>query len=109
MFAGFHQEPAGPVALALDVAGNEVVAAAKAGPLEATVSAHVAAPVLHALKLRNVIGALRGTDPELKAEYVVVTAHYDHLGVRGAGEGDHIFNGANDDASGTASSRKARA
>jgi Zn-dependent M28 family amino/carboxypeptidase len=32
-----------------------------------------------------------------------VTAHYDHLGVRGTGPGDHIFNGANDDASGTAS------
>jgi Zn-dependent M28 family amino/carboxypeptidase len=34
---------------------------------------------------------------------VLVTAHYDHLGIRGTGEGDHIFNGANDDASGTAS------
>src|SRR5204862_3146779 len=35
--------------------------------------------------------------------YVLITAHYDHLGVRGSGPGDHIFNGANDDASGTAS------
>jgi len=33
----------------------------------------------------------------------VLTAHYDHLGVRGTGEGDHIYNGANDDASGTSS------
>jgi Zn-dependent M28 family amino/carboxypeptidase len=58
---------------------------------------------VQALKLRNVIGVLRGTDPALKGEYVILTAHYDHLGVRGAGEGDHIFNGANDDASGTSS------
>ena len=34
---------------------------------------------------------------------MLITAHYDHLGVRGTGPGDHIFNGANDDASGTAS------
>jgi len=33
----------------------------------------------------------------------VLTGHYDHLGVRGTGEGDHIYNGANDDASGTSS------
>jgi hypothetical protein len=51
---------------------------------------------------RNVIGLLRGSDPQLADTYVVLTAHYDHLGVRAAGEGDRIFNGANDDASGVA-------
>ena len=55
------------------------------------------------IKLRNVIGVLRGSDPALKDTYLVLTAHYDHLGVRGSGDGDHIFNGANDDASGTSS------
>jgi Zn-dependent M28 family amino/carboxypeptidase len=50
-----------------------------------------------------VIGVLRGSDPALKDTYLVLTAHYDHLGVRGTGEGDHIYNGANDDASGTSS------
>jgi Zn-dependent M28 family amino/carboxypeptidase len=55
------------------------------------------------VKLRNVIGVLRGSDPALKDTYLVLTAHYDHLGVRGTGEGDHIYNGANDDASGTSS------
>jgi Zn-dependent M28 family amino/carboxypeptidase len=55
------------------------------------------------LKLRNVAGILRGSDPALKDTYLVMTAHYDHLGVRAAGDGDRIFNGANDDASGTAS------
>jgi Zn-dependent M28 family amino/carboxypeptidase len=55
------------------------------------------------VKLRNVVGVLRGSDPVLKDTYVLLTAHYDHLGVRGTGPGDHIYNGANDDASGTAS------
>ena len=55
------------------------------------------------MKLRNVVGVLRGTDPQLKDTYVMVTGHYDHLGVRPNAQGDAIFNGANDDASGTAS------
>jgi hypothetical protein len=69
----------------------------------AKVSAHIAAPKMETAKARNVVGLLRGSDPVLKETYVIVTGHYDHLGVRGSGEGDHIFNGANDDASGTSS------
>lgn len=76
--------------------------AAKPGPLEATVSARIAAPEVTPVKLHNVIGLLRGSDPALRDTYVLVTAHYDHLGIRGTGPGDHIYNGANDDASGTA-------
>ena len=68
-----------------------------------TVSAHIAAPKVEAVRLRNVVGILRGSDAALRDTYVVLTAHYDHLGVRGTGPGDHIYNGANDDASGTAS------
>ena len=49
------------------------------------------------------IGVLRGSGPVLKDKYLILSAHYDHLGVRAAGEGDRIFNGADDDASGTAS------
>ncbi len=52
-------------------------------------------------KVRNVIGVLRGSDPKLKDTYVLVTAHYDHVGMKPEGEGDRIFNGANDDGSGT--------
>jgi Zn-dependent M28 family amino/carboxypeptidase len=52
--------------------------------------------------LRNVVGLLRGSDPVLRESYVVVSAHYDHVGVRPAGEGDSIYNGANDNASGVA-------
>lgn len=57
-----------------------------------------AAPV----KVRNVAGILRGSDPVLKDSYILVTAHYDHLGVK-SGAGDQIYNGANDDGSGTVS------
>jgi hypothetical protein len=55
------------------------------------------------IKIRNVIGLLRGSDPVLKDSYVLVTAHYDHIGVRQGMDGDNIFNGANDDGSGTVS------
>jgi Zn-dependent M28 family amino/carboxypeptidase len=55
------------------------------------------------VQLRNVIGLLRGSDPALKDTYVLLTAHYDHLGMRPEGPGDRIFNGANDDGSGTVS------
>jgi len=51
---------------------------------------------------RNVAGILRGSDPRLKDTYVILSSHYDHLGLAQSGD-DRIFNGANDDASGTAS------
>lgn len=47
----------------------------------------------------NVLGYLEGADK--KNELVVITAHYDHIGKRSAGEGDLINNGADDDGSGT--------
>ena len=49
----------------------------------------------------NVVGMLKGVDPKLNDTYILVTAHYDHLGMRTQGEGDLIYNGANDDGSGT--------
>ncbi len=49
----------------------------------------------------NVVGILEGTDPKLKNEYVVLGAHYDHLGIVNPENGDDIANGANDNASGT--------
>jgi len=49
----------------------------------------------------NVVGVLEGTDPKLKNEYVVVGAHYDHIGMLAPENGDAIANGANDNASGT--------
>jgi len=49
----------------------------------------------------NVVGILEGSDPLLKDEYIVYSAHMDHVGFRGGVEGDSIWNGADDDASGT--------
>ena len=51
------------------------------------------------LDLFNVIGVLEGKSK--KDEFVVISAHYDHLGVKKEGTGDLIYNGADDDASGT--------
>lgn len=57
---------------------------------------------------RNVGGILEGADPELKDEYIILTAHFDHVGVGAQGGGayspqDSIFNGARDNAFGTIS------
>jgi len=51
---------------------------------------------------RNVVAKLEGSDPALRDEYVVYTAHWDHLGKDESLEGDQIYNGAVDNASGTA-------
>ena len=76
-----------------------------AGPSPATtVALHLDEPVKRPIRPRNVVGLLRGSDPALGATVAMVTAHYDHIGVRGpAGAGDRIYNGANDDGSGTVS------
>jgi len=51
----------------------------------------------------NVAGILRGSDPKLRNEYVVMSAHLDHIGVGQPINGDSIYNGAMDNASGVAS------
>jgi Zn-dependent M28 family amino/carboxypeptidase len=50
----------------------------------------------------NVLGSVPGSDPKLGAEAVIFTAHYDHLGIGPAENGDAIYNGAADNASGVA-------
>jgi hypothetical protein len=79
----------------------ELAAFLKENP-DARLSVHMAASVDRPVKVRNVVGLLRGSDPQLKETYVMLTAHYDHLGTRTTGD-DKIFNGANDDGSGTVS------
>ena len=54
------------------------------------------------LHAQNVVGILEGSDPKLKDEAIVYSAHYDHLGVGVPVDGDNIYNGALDNASGTA-------
>jgi Zn-dependent M28 family amino/carboxypeptidase len=58
---------------------------------------------LRSFKSHNVIGKLEGSDPKLRDEYVIYTAHWDHLGRHPELQGDQIFNGAIDNASGVAS------
>jgi Zn-dependent M28 family amino/carboxypeptidase len=69
--------------------------------LPVEVNAHVESAV-RPFESRNVVGIVEGSDPKLKQEAVVFTGHYDHLGYRPEMTGDNIYNGANDNASGTA-------
>jgi Zn-dependent M28 family amino/carboxypeptidase len=57
---------------------------------------------LREVKSRNIVARLEGSDPVLKNETVIYTAHWDHLGRDPALAGDQIFNGAADNASGVA-------
>lgn len=52
---------------------------------------------------RNVIGEIKGNDPDLMDQYLIFTAHYDHLGISNPVEGDSINNGALDNAAGVSS------
>jgi Zn-dependent M28 family amino/carboxypeptidase len=55
------------------------------------------------IKSNNVVGKIEGSDPKLKDQYVIYTAHWDHLGIGVPNaKGDKIYNGAQDNASGTA-------
>ena len=72
------------------------------GPLHRRIRATVASRV-RPVASPNVVAALPGTDPSLRNEYVVLTAHLDHLGVGHPVDGDSVFNGAMDNAAGVAS------
>lgn len=70
---------------------------------------HVTTEVIfEKIETYNIIGLIEGTDPQLKNEYVVIGAHYDHLGMGGPGSGSRnpdtvaVHNGADDNASGVA-------
>ena len=65
---------------------------------DTTVELKYAPAEVHRGQSANVVGLLEGSDPALRAETVVIDAHYDHLGVRNG----HLYAGANDNASGTA-------
>jgi Zn-dependent M28 family amino/carboxypeptidase len=86
----------------------EILALADAGkplprfPLNASLKAKIAYKKSQ-VESQNVVGVLEGSDPKLKNEYVVFSAHLDHLGVGQPINGDKIYNGAMDDASGIAS------
>ncbi|MHC4586226.1 MAG: M28 family metallopeptidase [Planctomycetota bacterium] len=52
------------------------------------------------IESRNVLGKLEGSDPELKDEYVIYTSHWDHFGIGEEIDGDNIYHGAIDNATG---------
>lgn len=83
---------------------GDMLADAVEGAAGAVVSVRLAVRPVKPVKLRNVVGVLRGSDPALRDTCVLLTAHYDHIGAKpGCTEGDCVFNGANDNASGTVS------
>ena len=73
----------------------------QAFPLNASVTMHIVSQYSEA-ESPNVAAILPGSDPQLKNEYVSFTAHLDHLGIGDPVKGDSIYNGAEDNASGTA-------
>ena len=101
--AALRDEKAAGAPTTLMVSDAALAETLAAKPVDAKVTVHVPAPKTTEVKLRNVVALLRGSDPTLKDTYIVVTGHYDHLGIRDNGTPDHIFNGADDDASGTSS------
>jgi hypothetical protein len=101
---GGPQVAAVPIVQLFGTASASLFDALPPGTTNATVSIDVDAPSEAPVRLRNVIGVLPGSDQVLRETYVLVTAHYDHLGVNPNVPGpDKIFNGANDDGSGTVS------
>jgi hypothetical protein len=74
----------------------------QARDLKASLEVHIDAEP-ESGRASNVVGMIRGTDPSLREEWIVLTAHYDHLGFQEVPAGkDGIWNGADDNASGTA-------
>ena len=68
-------------------------------PLSAKLKAHMVSKI-RPFSSNNVVAMLPGSDPKLKDEAVMYTAHYDHLGIRPEMPGDNIYNGARDNATG---------
>jgi Zn-dependent M28 family amino/carboxypeptidase len=65
-----------------------------------TIRVELADTVLSSVTAPNTVGILEGSDPELQGEYLVFSAHMDHIGIT-PGQRDSINNGADDDGSGT--------
>ena len=84
---------------ALRARGNSAVRWDDARGITASLDARV--NLLVDASAPNVVGILRGSDPVLREEFVVFSAHMDHVGVGAPVAGDSIYNGADDDASGT--------
>jgi len=86
---------------------NDVVAALKNGTTQSVNLGFILqgtyASTYQDINSFNVVGKVTGSDPKLKNEYVIHSAHLDHLGIGRPVEGDSLYNGAHDNASGVAS------
>ncbi|HQZ97499.1 MAG TPA: M28 family peptidase [Pyrinomonadaceae bacterium] len=124
LLGGFALEPRGPANKALAVTGLVTISAARrlfaaAGqdldalqssaqtkdfkPVSTNARANISViSKLRRVKSQNVVARIEGSDPRLKDEYLVYTAHWDHLGMDKNLKGDQIYNGAIDNAIGTA-------
>ena len=92
------------------LAGNDFDALEKSAVSRAfhPVDLHVKATLglrntIRTINSKNVVGKVAGADPNLRNEYVIYTAHWDHLGIGQEVNGDKIYHGAADNASGVAS------
>ena len=74
----------------------------RAVPLANTTADLTVRNTVREVRSRNVVARLEGSDPQLKAQHVLYTAHWDHFGRDTTRQGDQIFNGALDNATGTA-------
>jgi hypothetical protein len=87
--------------LTVDGLQQQITAAGK--PASRVVKVDISASAMkqeNKVRAENVLGFLEGSDPKLKSEVLVISAHYDHEGLTASGE-DKVFNGADDDGSGT--------
>ena len=87
--------------LTVDALQQQITAAGK--PATRVIKADVSASAMkkeEKVRAENVLGFLEGSDPKLKSEILVISAHYDHEGLTASGD-DKVFNGADDDGSGT--------
>jgi Zn-dependent M28 family amino/carboxypeptidase len=106
-FAGWITQDAGAKLLALSgKTVDEMLAAAnkrdfKPIPLGIHIRANIPTEIRH-IQSKNVIAKVEGSDPQQKSEAVIFTAHWDHLGIGPAVDGDVIYNGAVDNATGCA-------
>ncbi|MEX1062835.1 MAG: M28 family peptidase [Balneolaceae bacterium] len=83
----------------LNSAGNDLHAAFR-GMQGADVTISVEGDPSAVITSNNIIGYVEGTDPELRDEYVLLGAHYDHIGTKEQETGNYIYNGARDNAVG---------
>jgi hypothetical protein len=96
-------EPAIPAVNVTTPAIVELCRQLKPGPAGLRVSLRISIASRTEGTARNVVAMLAGSDAALKDTCVVLSAHYDHLGMKPGPAGDRVYNGANDDGSGTVS------